>query len=122
MPGKLGRWKAGSTGNFSGRSAVVLTVPSESGMVDKALLSQLEQSFHSEHELVYGHRASDDEPVELFTVRLIAKGLDANGNRLAFPIHEPNDEETTTSRKAYFGQSTGWQETQVFSRSILLKP
>ena len=99
-----------------------LTVPAESGRVDKALLSQLEQSFHSEHELVYGHRASDDEPVELVTVRLIAKGLDASGNRLAFPIDETNDAETTTSRKAYFGQSTGWQETQVFSRSSLIKP
>ena len=97
-------------------------MPAESGRVEKALLSQLEQSFHSEHELVYGHRASDDEPVELVTVRLIAKGLDANGNRLAFPIYEPNDEETTTSRKAYFGQSIGWQETEVFSRSSLIKP
>jgi len=99
-----------------------LTVPAESGRVDNALLSQLEQSFHSEHELVYGHRASDDEPVELVTVRLIAKGLDANGDQLTFPKYEPNDGKTATSRKAYFGQSTGWQETQVFSRSSLFKP
>ena len=82
----------------------------------------LEQSFHSEHELVYGHRASDDEPVELVTVRLIAKGLESSTNKLARLTHDLSDENAVISRKAYFGQSTGWQEAKIFSRDSLMQP
>ena len=99
-----------------------LTVPAQSGTVDQGSLTMLEQSFHSEHELVYGHRASDDEPVELVTVRLIAKGLESSTNKLARLTHDLSDENTVISRKAYFGQPTGWQEAKIFSRDSLIQP
>ncbi len=51
-----------------------LTVAAPDGAIDAATLETLAETFHREHETVYGHRAGDDEPVELVTLRLLARG------------------------------------------------
>jgi N-methylhydantoinase A len=78
----------------------------------------LAENFHREHETVYGHRASDDEPVELVTVRLLARG---EPERAMEPCAPPSDSPTggTHTRQAYFGQGSGWLNAVLYSRADL---
>src|SRR3989442_8365728 len=46
-----------------------LTVPLVSGALSHEGLAGLEETFGQEHELVYGHRAGPNEPVELVTLK-----------------------------------------------------
>ncbi len=98
-----------------------LTVDAPVGPMDHAGLKELEDAFHQEHETVYGHRASEDEPVELVTARVIAKGVDPSETDLAAA---PVSQETTTphSREAYFGPGHGWQTADILTRADLRTP
>ena len=51
-----------------------LTVPVPDGAVTADTLATVAEGFHEQHERRYGH-ASPDEPIELVTVRLRARGL-----------------------------------------------
>ena len=96
-----------------------LTVAAPSKTIDRAALEEIEQAFHAEHEMVYGHRASDDEPVELVTVRLLAKGLDPSARELAKPKYDYTNNHQSESRLAYFGQTDGWQQAEILTRNDL---
>ena len=120
---------------FSGDSAVIersaslhykgqiyeLSVPAPSGHFDLQKLSQLSESFGQEHEIVYGHRAGPEEPVELVNIAVIGRGIPDSSrvpkklfaNEALRPFHD--------MRKAYFGKSFGWVETPVLARSDLQK-
>ena len=98
-----------------------LTVAAPDGEIDAAALAALAENFHREHETVYGHRASDDEPVELVTLRLLARG---EPERAMQPGTPPSDQPTggAASRRAYFGTDGGWCDAALFSRSDLNQP
>ncbi len=98
-----------------------LTVAAPDGPIDRAALKRLEDAFHQEHETVYGHRAGDDEPVELVTIRLVAQGLDATAPGLATaPAGRATD--IPARRDAYFGPEHGWMSAAILARADLTTP
>ena len=120
---------------FSGDSAVIersaslhykgqiyeLSVPAPSGHFDLQKLAQLSETFGQEHEIVYGHRAGPEEPVELVNIAVIGRGI-PDSSRVPEKLYanealRPFDD----MRKAYFGKSYGWVETPVLARSDLQK-
>src|SRR6516225_1721678 len=52
-----------------------LEVPVLGGVIDRAVLSALEEAFGVEHERTYGHRAGAEEPVELVTLKVVGRGF-----------------------------------------------
>ncbi|WP_226582263.1 hydantoinase/oxoprolinase family protein [Acuticoccus sediminis] len=79
------------------------------------------EAYGAEHERTYGHRAGDDEPVELVSLNLAARGLleaarSIAKQDLASGLAEP------TSRRAYFGPDYGWMETPILKRGHLATP
>lgn len=118
---------------FSGASAVIersaslhykgqiyeLSVPAPSGNFDSKKLAELAENFGQEHEVVYGHRAGPEEPVELVNIAVIGRGI-PDSSRVPEKLYA---EEVLTpvadSRKAYFGKSYGWIETAVVARADL---
>ena len=97
-----------------------LSVPAPRGDIDSTWLQALEQAFGDEHEQTYGHRASEDEPVELVNVELIARGLPERP-RVPTKLAPRRTENTVgaSERRAYFGESHGWLSTRVLSRAML---
>ena len=93
-----------------------LTVPLPGDAVD---LKYLEEAFGREHERTYGHRAGEDEPVELVSIQVVGLGLRSGPNvpkRVTMSRPEPDP---PPPRKAYFGR---WIRTPVIRRSELRKP
>ena len=98
-----------------------LSVPAPNGQLDMYKLSQLSETFGREHEIVYGHRAGPEEPVELVNIAVIGRGIHHSsripdklyGNEVLRPLD--------SSRKAYFGKSYGWIDTPVLARPDLQK-
>lgn len=95
-----------------------LTVAAPNGEINRAALMELEEAFHREHETVYGHRAGEDEPVELVTLRLVAQGLDDAAHALA---EAPKDRPPASggTRDAYFGPEHGWLSARILARADL---
>jgi N-methylhydantoinase A len=99
-----------------------LTIALEPGPLTPAWLACLQEAFAAEHDKTYGYR-SDREPVQLMSLRLVARGLSATARvpeRLevaAAPIasHVPR----SAARRAYFGPQRGWIETPLMERSAL---
>jgi N-methylhydantoinase A len=90
-----------------------LTVPLPEGPIN---LRKLEEAFGREHEKTYGHRAGEDEPVELVSIQVVGLGLRTGPNvprRVRMSRAEP---EPPPPRKAYFGK---WMKTPVIRRSDL---
>jgi N-methylhydantoinase A len=96
-----------------------LTVAAPDGPIDGSALRALENAFHHEHETVYGHRAGDEEPVELVTIRLVAQGLDEALPKLAATADATGAPSAQGARKAYFGTDHGWLDTAIFTRADL---
>ena len=101
-----------------------LDVPVQAGVIDRAALAALEEAYGVEHERTYGHRAGADEPVELITLKVVARGVtDVPRASLAAKadlpvgvvISEPH-------RPAYFGPARGWCDTDVVNRADLAVP
>jgi N-methylhydantoinase A len=100
-----------------------LTVPLAAGTLDARALAELEDLFGREHERVYGHRAGPDEPVQLVSLRVVARGIPdrprvpdrvaVDRHRLTLPGGIP------TRRRVYFGAEHGWHETPILSRGDL---
>ncbi len=96
-----------------------LTVPLPDGPID---FNSLEEAFGREHEKTYGHRAGEDEPVELVSIQVVGQGL-----RDAASVPErvrPSRAEPAPPppRPASFGPQRGWIETPVVRRSDISKP
>lgn len=81
-----------------------------------AVLAALPEAFAQEHERTYGFRAPPEEPVELTSLSLVARGIPA-APRLPAGI-PPRPSRGTSSRPAWFA-ATGWVETQVLDRADL---
>jgi len=52
-----------------------LEVPMPEGVIDRAVLTALDEAFGVEHEKTYGHRAGVEEPVELVTLKVVGRGF-----------------------------------------------
>ncbi len=95
-----------------------LTVPLPEGPID---LRKLEEAFGREHEKTYGHRAGEDEPVELVSMQVVGQGL-RDGPSVPKRVRPSRTEPAPPPpRKAYFGPKLGWLKTPVLRRSDLSK-
>ncbi|MFN8536796.1 MAG: hypothetical protein U0232_04900 [Thermomicrobiales bacterium] len=85
-------------------------------------LADLEESFGREHERTYGHRAGENEPVELVSLRLVARGLHDRDRLPAYLHAEPQaggDRPGTAAAPRYFGKEWSWLETPVVGRDAV---
>jgi N-methylhydantoinase A len=85
------------------------------GRLDRADLSAVADRFHDHHERRYGH-ASRDEPVELATVRLRARGV-VDPPTLSADDDGTVDPAPRTTRRATIGGER--RETPIYDRSAL---
>jgi N-methylhydantoinase A len=100
-----------------------LTIPVPPGPLAARDLAAVEEAFGREHERTYGHRAGDDEPAELVSLRLVARGL-TDESRLPERLRGgggvkgegPGAKGGPRSRRAYFGREVGWRDTPVVGR------
>jgi N-methylhydantoinase A len=106
---------------YSGQNSE-LSIPAPPQAVTLAILRELVEAFHLEHERTYGYRSS--EQVHCVNVRLRARGIPKTpvvpealslgaGRRQNASINGAR------TRQAYFGLEHGWVETSVISRSDL---
>lgn len=93
-----------------------LIVPVPGGLLDQNGLAAVQESFGQEHEATYGHRAGDDEPVELVNLQVIARGI---LDRLPAARVANGPAAEGGVRRAFFGPDHGWLDTPVFSRADL---
>jgi N-methylhydantoinase A len=95
-----------------------LTIPIEADLSTHEGLGHLQEAFAVEHNRTYGYR-SDDEPVQLMSLRLVARGL-ADATRvperlsLVSSVAADNGRQAT-SRQAYFGPQHGWLSTSLLT-------
>ena len=95
-----------------------LEVRVAAGRIDRGALERLAEDFGREHARTYGHRAGDDEPVELVTVQVLGRGLSEEPrvpDSLSLSVRDPE----RGSRRAYHGRGFGWMDTPVLPRSAL---
>jgi N-methylhydantoinase A len=104
-----------------------LTVKVDDGPISETSMTALEEAFGQEHERTYGHRAGEDEPVELTEIRLVAEVPSEHAP--AAPLAKAPDRSPRSIRSAYFGPASGnepasggWLETPVLARSDLTTP
>ncbi len=96
-----------------------LTVPFPSGEPSRTTLAAVEEAFGRQHERTYGHRADEDEPVELVSLRLVARIPVAVAPSAPPPPVAPGDTPGAglpRSRPAYFGRERGWLDTPILTR------
>jgi N-methylhydantoinase A len=94
------------------------------GALTREALAGVEEAFNTEHERTYGHRASEDEPIEVVSLRVVGRGM-PDVSRAAEVAKARLPENVTISnpiRRAYFGQSHGWLESRIINRSELAMP
>lgn len=78
----------------------------------------LRASFSTLHERQYGY-ASDDEPIEIMNIRVVARGVPKTARvpkRLAVAAETPSG---VASRRVYFGPDRGWLDTPICTRMQL---
>lgn len=93
-----------------------LTVPAPAGPLTAASLAAVGEAFGAEHARTYGHRAGADEPVELVSLRLVARAHD-NRRRLPDQLRYTPVIPPATMRQVYFGRTHGWLATPVLTRA-----
>jgi N-methylhydantoinase A len=101
-----------------------LEVPMPEGVIDRAVLTALDEAFGVEHEKTYGHRAGVEEPVELVTLKVVGRGFPAVP-RAALAAKADLPASVIISRplrQAYFGPVHGWRDTDVVNRADLDEP
>jgi N-methylhydantoinase A len=92
------------------------------GAVGPAEVAAIEEAFGREHERTYGHRAGEDEPVELTEIRLTARGIAERPLVPRGPALSEAEADTSRIRAAYFGPDVGWLDTPVLTRAALATP
>ncbi len=96
-----------------------LTVPIGDKPLTAASLPEIEEAFGQEHERTYGHRAGKDEPVEIVSLNLVARGVPDRA-RVPERLQLGADEGPRAApRRAYFGPVHGWIDTPVLRRHDL---
>jgi N-methylhydantoinase A len=99
-----------------------LTVPVPDGVLGPAEVAAIEEAFGREHERTYGHRAGEDEPVELTEIRVTARGIALRPLTPGGPSLASAEAGTPCMRAAYFGPDVGWLDTPVLTRADLATP
>ncbi len=112
------RLKRSAALHYKGQS-FELTVDAPSGPIDKAYLDMLAESFGAEHERMYGHRAGQDEPVELVSIQVLGIGLRAGSGVPDQIALQQQSQVSSGVRAAYFGPDMGWRDAEVLDRSDL---
>ncbi len=100
-----------------------LTTPAPDGEINQQFCADLQERFGQEHETTYGHRAGPDEPVELVSAMVIARGIPLHPrvpDRLM--LKGAGEGKSNSTRKAYFGPDHGWLDTAVVRRTDLSTP
>ncbi|WP_435347406.1 hydantoinase/oxoprolinase family protein [Haloarchaeobius sp. HRN-SO-5] len=93
-----------------------LTVPVPSGELDEATLGTVVERFHDRHRQRYGH-AYEDEPVELVTVRLRARGIVETPDLHPDPVDGTVADAVRETRAVVYDGRT--HETSVYDRRLL---
>ncbi len=96
-----------------------LTVDAPGGEPGPAWVAAVEAAFGAEYERTYGHRAGPEEPVELVSLRLVARGVPAAPRVPERTAPAPAPAARAAPRRAYFGREAGWSETPVLARADL---
>jgi N-methylhydantoinase A len=99
-----------------------LTVPVPDGALGPVEVAAIEEAFGREHERTYGHRAGEDEPVELTELRVTARGIAERPLTPQGPGVASAEADTSRTRAAYFGPDVGWLDTPVLTRADLATP
>jgi N-methylhydantoinase A len=100
-----------------------LTVPVSGGPFDAALLKGIEEAFGREHERTYGHRAGEDEPVEIVSLRVVGLGVpDRPRVPDALHVDRTGPGRAGGTRRVYFGPELGWRDTPIIDRPDLATP
>ena len=97
-----------------------LAVAVPGGKIDRAALAALGEAFGSEHERVYGHKAGDEEPVELVSLAVVGRA--AAADRQPVRSAAAGQAGPRQRRPAYFGPIAGWQEAALLQRVELVVP
>ncbi len=104
----------GAMARYVGQSSeIAVTLALDSAA---AVLAGLPEAFALEHERTYGFRAPPEEPVELTSLSLVARGIPA-APRLPAGI-PPRPAQAMPARRAWFA-GTGWTDTPVLDRGSL---
>src|ERR687892_366306 len=85
-----------------------LTVPVPDGALGPAEVATIEEAFGREHERTYGHRAGEDEPVELTEIRITARGIADRAVTPRGPELAKTEAGAPRMRSAYFAPDVGW--------------
>jgi N-methylhydantoinase A len=99
-----------------------LTTAAPGGAIDAQFCADLQESFGAEHERTYGHRAGPEEPVELVSAIVIARGIPEHPRlpeRLQSSSGQGGRAVTPGSRRAYFGADDGWLDSAIMQRADL---
>jgi N-methylhydantoinase A len=104
--------------HYKGQSFdLVVAVPD--APFDASMVGHLEEAFGREHEKTYGHRAGPNEPVELVSIQVIARGLREDGGVPRRLVQSRPEAPGQPPRAAYFGEPHGWMATPILARSEL---
>ena len=96
-----------------------MTIPLRGQKGDPALVAQLIEDFHQEHDKTYGYR-SEQEVVQIVALRCVARGLSERPRVPArLGVAAERDWKPSPSRRCYFGPGHGWIETRVMARHDL---
>ena len=112
------RLKRSAALHYKGQS-FELTVAAPGGSIDKAYLEALAEAFGAEHERMYGHRAGQDEPVELVSIQVLGIGLRAGSGVPDQIALQRQGQASSGLRRAYFGPDLGWFDAEVLDRPAL---
>jgi N-methylhydantoinase A len=127
--GDAARLRRSADCRYEGQS-FELTVPVADGPVEAWTVTGIEEAFGREHQRTYGHRAGDDEPVEIVSLRVVGLGIpvrprvpDALRVDRAGPGRAVAPEaRLCATRRVYFGPDLGWRETPIIDRPDLATP
>jgi len=95
-----------------------ITVPMTGGFTHDSL-KEAEQTFHREHERIYGHSAPD-EPTELVNLRVVVLGRNEKFKLPELPAaQDPVEKAMKEVRRAFFSEEGGYVECPVYDRGRL---
>jgi len=98
--------------------ASALTVPMRSWPIDAAAFDALPGDFHAEHERNYGYR-SEEERLQLVALKVVGRGV-SDEARVPERIERRGESISAEgSRRAWFGDTHGWQEARLMPRGAL---
>ena len=103
-------------GDGDGRGNGNCAMGADSPSVQVALLADIAELFHDEHETTYGYQ-SREEIVELVNLRIVATGI-ATAARVPqqLSVLGADASQGERRRRLYFGADTGWVEARIYSR------